>query len=212
MTIDINSVGMEKGQQYETIITTVNKEGIKNAAPIGVIARGNDEVMCRIFNTSTTLKNIINQKEFVINILTNPLMFTLSTIDNIPLEYFKDEKNIAILNNNDAYLKCVVTDLKEATKKNDPVRKTTPATIIKAKVVEMKINSPCPKAINRGIHLLIESLVNYTRIDIVDNEKQDYYLGRLKEAQRVIRKVGSKEEKEAIKILKESLKNKGYKI
>ena len=31
MEIDLASIGMEKGRQYETIITTVNNENLKNA-------------------------------------------------------------------------------------------------------------------------------------------------------------------------------------
>ena len=37
MEINLSSVGMEKGRQYETVITTLSPEGKRNAAPIGVI-------------------------------------------------------------------------------------------------------------------------------------------------------------------------------
>ena len=205
MKIDINSLGMNKGQQYETIITTLNEDSSKHSAPIGVIPRSNDEVMCRIFNTSKTLSNILNNKEFIVNITDNPKMFTYATINTIPKEYYTDDKD-PILNNCDGYFKCKVFDNKKAIKRSDPIRKNSPSTIIKGKVVEMKINNPCKKAVNRGIHMLIESLVNYTRMDIVNSQKQNYYLGRLKESERVIRKVGSKEERKSIELLKEKFK------
>ena len=50
--------------------------------------------------------------------------------------------------------------------------------------------------------LLIETLVNFTRIDMVDEKQQEYYLGRFREAKRVINKVGSKEEQKAIHEIK----------
>ena len=59
MQIDLASVGMEKGKQYETIITTTSCDDIKNAAPIGVICAGQDKVLNRIFKGSRTLENII---------------------------------------------------------------------------------------------------------------------------------------------------------
>ena len=52
--------------------------------------------------------------------------------------------------------------------------------------------------------LLIETLVNFTRIDMVDEKQQEYYLGRFREAKRVINKVGSKEEQKAIHEIKKN--------
>jgi hypothetical protein len=63
---------MEKGRQYETIITTKNDDGSKNAAPIGVIYAGDDKIINRIFKGSHTLENIIREKEFTVNITHDP--------------------------------------------------------------------------------------------------------------------------------------------
>ena len=45
MEINLSSVGMEKGRQYETVITTLSPEGKRNAAPIGVICTGKDSII-----------------------------------------------------------------------------------------------------------------------------------------------------------------------
>jgi len=215
MNIDLSSVGMEKGQQYETIITTINKNGDKNAAPIGVICKDKNKVMCRIFKTSTTLANIFSQKEFVVNITLNPMLFTLATIDNIPDEFFEKfeeitgEHSFVNLKDVDAYLKCKVISIKEAVKKSDPIRKSE-ANLIVASVEDIIVNNKCVKVANRGFYCLIDSLVNFTRFEIVDKEKQNYFLDRLKESKRIINKVGSKEDKEAINLLQKTLENKGY--
>lgn len=178
MEINLSSVGMEKGRQYETIITTISLKGKRNAAPIGVICTGKDSVICRIFKGSTTLKNIISQKEFTVNITENPQLFTLSTIDNLPENYFDENNSIK---NIESYFKCEVTDLIEAVKRSDPIKSNSKAIVIKAKVTSLVINKNI-KAINRAMGLLIETLVNFTRIDMVGDEQKEYYLGRFREA------------------------------
>ncbi len=54
--------------------------------------------------------------------------------------------------------------------------------------------------------LLVETIYNLKKID----ENPNYYLKRLNEAKRVITKVGSREDKKAIRLILEDLKNKGY--
>ena len=243
MDIDLSLVGMEKGQQYETIITTLDKEGNLNTAPIGVICKNKKEVLCRIFEGSNTLANIRNQRNFIINITLDPILFTLATIGNIPSEYFnidldnnlnsgfktksfktdnskiksfkadnsKINTKIPTLKNVDAYLICEVLDIKEAVKKSDPIRKSR-AGLISSKVVEIVLNKDYVNAPNRGFYSLIESLVNFTRINFVEEDKQKYFLDRFVESKRIINKVGSKKDKEAINLLKKALENRGYNI
>lgn len=211
MSVNIKSIGMEKGSQYETIITTISPDGSKNAAPIGTIAYSENEVMMRIFTTSHTAQNIIKNREFISNITSNPKIFTLSTIANLPEEYFTDD-NLPILKDCDGYLKCKVKTLKEAHKTNDPVNSDGKSIVIKAEVTEIVKNREDLQIVNRGLYMLIESLVNYTRIDMVDNELKEYYIDRFHEDKRVIKKVGTKRDKEAIDILEKQLKEKGYDV
>ena len=211
MSINSNSIGMEKGSQYETIITTISPDGSKNAAPIGTIAYSENELMMRIFTTSHTAQNIIKNREFISNITSNPKIFTLSTIANLPEEYFTDE-DIPVLKDCDGYLKCKVKRLKEAREKNDPVNSDGKSIVIKAEVCEIVKNKECPQIVNRGLYMLIESLVNYTRIDMVDDNLKEYYIERFYEDKRVIKKVGTEMDKESIDILEKELKDKGYEI
>lgn len=217
MEINLTEIGMHKGQQYEAIITTIDKDGKSNAAPFGVRVLEKNEIFLRIFDGGNSIKNIKDKKEFVVNISINPLMFTLSTTDTIPEEYLtrisKNERNeeLVYLTDADAYFICEVKSIKESYRENDPI-KDTGVNFIKAEVVELNINNKCVKPINRGIHALIESLVNYSRINIVDEEKQKYFLKRFLESERLIKRVGNEEEKESIKILREYLIKQGYEI
>ena len=215
MEIDLSKIGMEKGQQYEIIITTIDSDGNTNAAPFGLRVLENDEIFLRIFDGGNTIRNIKDKKEFIVNVTDNPLMFTLSSINTIPDEHLtkipKENSELAYLTDADAYFICEVKSIKSSYRENDPI-KDTGINFIKAEVIELNIKNKCVKPINRAIHALIESLVNYSRINIVDEEKQKYFLERFEESERIIKRVGNKKEKEAIELLKDDLKKQGYEI
>ena len=207
MQISLSSIGIEKGRQYETIITTANPDGTKNAAPIGVLCVNEDTILCRIFKGGKTLDNILNQKEFTSNITKNPELFTLSTLGNLPQDCFGDDDSIK---NIEAYFKCEVIDFKEAVKQSDPLKKKGEAIVIKSKVVKLVINKQID-ALNRSFGYVVETLANLTRFDMVDEDTQQHYLQQFREARRVVNKVGYKKEKEAMDKIKKELIKKGYK-
>lgn len=207
MQIDLASVGMEKGKQYETIITTTSCDDIKNAAPIGVICAGQDKVLNRIFKGSRTLENIISKREFIVNITHNPEVFTLSTVGNLPENYFNEDNSLKCA---DAYFKCEVISLKEAVKQSDPVKSNGEAIVIKSKVTQLVINKQT-RPINRGFGYVIESLSNLTRVDIVGEEQKEEYFERFREANRIVTKVGYKQDIEAMQKIKKELIKKGFK-
>lgn len=207
MQIDLASVGMEKGKQYETIITTTSCDDIKNAAPIGVICAGQNKVLNRIFKGSRTLENIISKREFIVNITHNPEVFTLSTVGNLPEDYFNEDNSLKCA---DAYFKCEVISLKEAVKQSDPVKSNGEAIVIKSKVTQLVINKQT-RPINRGFGYVIESLSNLTRVDIVGEEQKEEYFERFREANRIVTKVGYKQDIEAMQKIKKELIKKGFK-
>lgn len=208
MEIDLTKIGMFKGQQYETIISTSNGDGTLNAAPIGILCRGKNKVMCRIFKGSHTLENIISNKEFIVNITQDPELFTWSLLDNLQASDFDENKSVK---NIDCYFKCEVTSIKEAVKQSDPIKKKSEANVIKADVVDLIINKPV-KVYNRAFSCVIESLANFSRLDIVDDEKRKYYLDSFKESYRVVKKVGSKQDRDAMDRIKRKIIEKGYDI
>lgn len=206
MKVDLTLIGMEKGRQYETIITTQNEDGTKNAAPIGVICSGPDTIINRIFKGSHTLENIISRRKFIVNITHDPELFTISTLGNLPQDYFNDDTTLKCA---DAYFKCEVTDLKEAIKQSDPIRKKDEAIVIKSEVTELVIIRNT-KAMNRGFAYVVESLSNLSRFDMAGEEKKQEYLKRFREANRVVKKVGHIEDIKAMDKIKEELIKKGY--
>lgn len=217
MEIDLTKIGMYKDQQYEVIITTIDNNGKSNAAPFGLRVLDGNEVFLRIFEGGTTIKNIKEKEEFVVNVTTDPLMFTLATTNTIPDEYLtrisnKTENNdeLVYLTDADAYFICKVKNLKEALREDDI--KSSDVNYIKSEVIEINIKNKCVKPMNRAIHALIEALVNYSRINIVDEDTREYFLERFLESERIIKRVGNEEEKESIQILKENLIKQGFEI
>lgn len=198
MEINLSEIGMEKGKQYETIVSTINNENVKNAAPIGIICSGNNKILCRIFKGSHTLDNILAQKEFIVNITHDPSLFMKSTVGNLPQNYFNENNSIK---NVGAYFKCEANSFKEAVKQSDPIKKNGEAIVIKSEVVDLKINHPI-KAFNRGFGYVIESLSNFSRYELVDDEKKEEYIEQFKEAKRVVKKIGYKNEIKAMNEIK----------
>lgn len=217
METDLTKIGMYKDQQYEVIITTIDKDGNSNAAPFGLRVLEDNEVFLRIFEDGNTIKNIKDKGEFIVNITNDPLMFTLSTTNTIPEKYLtrisnktKNNGELAYLTDADAYFICEVKSLKTGLREDDI--KSSDVNFIKSEVVELNIKNKCVKPMNRAIHALIEALVNYSRINIVDENTQKYFLERFLESERVIKRVGNEKEKESIQILKEDLINQGFEI
>lgn len=204
--INLASIGMEKGKQYETIVSTINSENVKNAAPIGILCAGNDKVLCRIFKGGKTLDNILSQKEFIVNITHDPLLFEMSTVGNLPEDYFNDDNSIKDV---DAYFKCEVIKFSDAIKQSDPIKKKDEAIVIKSQVSELIINNNV-KAFNRGFGYVIETLANFSRFDMVGEKHKQDYLEKFREARRIVKKIGYKEEIRAMDEIKKELIKKGY--
>ncbi|MBE6499041.1 MAG: DUF447 family protein [Methanobrevibacter thaueri] len=204
--IKLSEIGMEKGKQYETIVSTADLNNLNNAAPIGIICSGDDRVICRIFKGSKTLDNILLHKKFIVNITHDPELFLLSTIGNLPEDYFNENGSVK---NIDAYFKCEVISFTEAVKQSDPIRSSSEAIVIKSQVTELIINNNV-KAFNRGFGYVVESLANFTRFDLVDENQKQVYLDNFREAKRVVNKIGYKEDIQAMNEIKKELIEKGY--
>lgn len=164
--------------------------------------------MCRIFEGSKSLKNIQETKQYVVNITQDPLIFTLSTIDKLPEEYYTDDEDIAILKESGAYLIIDVDEIEMKTPEDFPIKNDTNIYFITGTIKDFIIRDESVKAFNRGFSGLIESLVNCSRYKIVDGDKRKYYKNRLEENKRIIEKVSDEKTIEAMEILsKEYEKN-----
>lgn len=65
-------------------------------------------------------------------------------------------------------------------------------------------------ALNRAFGYVIETLTNLTRFDLVDERKKEEYLNQFREANRVVLKVGRKEDIKAMQEIKKELIKKSF--
>ena len=209
MSFSLESIGMKAGGRYEAIYTTMNSDGEMNAAPIGVKCINDYDVAARIFEGSTTLENIRQTNLFVVNITSDPKVFADALYGELDESELVKDDDIAYLKNADAYFIGLVKSIEEAEIKRDHVNEGAKSFIIKAENIKIVINKPGAKALNRGLFAFLESLVDYTRIDIIDDAKKEEYKKRFQENERVIQRVAESDVKESMATLKEKMIEKG---
>ncbi|MGN0177661.1 MAG: DUF447 domain-containing protein [Methanobrevibacter sp.] len=202
MKYDLLKIGIETNLQYECITTTIDKEGVKNAGAFAFKYLGEDKVYCNIFEGSKTLKNILDTREYVVNITQDPLVFTYATLKCLGDEYYTEDDSIAIIKNTPAYIIVDVENIEIKTPENFPIKGDNNIYLIYGKIRELVVNDKRATAFNRGLSSLIEILVNFSRYKIVDDEKRKEYIDRLIENQRVINKVSDERTKKAMNKLK----------
>lgn len=196
-SLDLTSVGMERGLLYETVITTVNDDGTPNAAPIGVICKDVDEIVVYLHEGSSTVGNIKRNKIFMVNLVRDPIIFVESTLGDLSKNYFKAFGTEFCLKNADACFIGNVTNLKDVEREDQFGISVT--SVVKAKVSEVTKNRECVEPLNRAIYGIIEGLVYLTRMDMVTGDMEKLYRHRMSEISRIVNKVGGTEHKNAMK-------------
>ena len=212
MSFSLESIGIKAGGKYETIYTTMNKAGEMDAAPIGLKCVDDYAVLGRIFVGSKTLENIKETGIFVVNITSDPSVFARSLYGNLEPEEFVKDDDIVYMKNADAYFIALVKSIEDKEIGKDHVNDGAKFSIVNAESIKIIINKPGTKALNRGIFAFLESLVDYSRIDIINDEKKDEYIRKFKENERLIDVVAEDDVKEAMKDLKERFIEKGVEL
>lgn len=204
--INLRSLGLEKGQLYESLISTTNENGEKNAAPMGVLCKNEHEIVLYLYHGSQTKKNILKSSSFVVNLTQDALLFTKSTLGDLPSYYFYDFNGYPVLRDSDAFIIAIVTQKKDIIRENK--MGSSKMTVVTARAEKVVKNKECVFPLNRGIYAVIESLIHFTRLELGNPEtRQKLYL-KIKEMNRVVQKVGSESEKRSLKYILESIKQK----
>ena len=122
----------------------------------------------------------------------------------MPQNCYSEDENIAILKDAEAYLIIDVCDIEEKNPSQYPIKNSKTMFEVTGEIKELVVNDKNVKAFNRGMGCLIDSLVNYTRYDIVDYETKKFFDERLEENQRIIKKVSDNRTIEAIELIKKN--------
>lgn len=176
----LKQLGIKQNWLYEVVITSLDNN-IPHAAPFGVKTTDFNNVLIEMYKGSNTLRNVLANKEFVLNTVTDPTVF----YDAL---YAREKINFGIAK---MIMAPVMTDspasievrLKNAINKEQSY-------MIEAEVVYIHIRNR-KELINRAKSLVLESLILATRIPHLPERKP---VELLRENCRVVKKVapGSK--------------------
>ncbi|MBN1432809.1 MAG: DUF447 family protein [Methanomicrobiaceae archaeon] len=180
------------GEGINEIIATTRK----NAAPIGIIVKG-DSARMVLFHGTHTIENIRKDGWVVANIIHDPVIYVKTAFDDLPDDYFISE------NAGDME----VQRLKDASAwiafKAEIERESGGAAIVRLTQVAEKILDEGIYPVNRGFNSIIEATVHGTRY-IMNHDP------RLRELidhhASLVRKCGGSREREALGLLLDYIK------
>ena len=185
-SVDIEELGIHEGIS-EVIVTTLSKDGVPNAAPIGLHCK-DGRLFLRLFN-SKTLDNILARPVAVANIVDDPVLFVRSALSDIEPDEFELIEEIPVLKGALAWIrfecKC---------------RKGEGISVVELTPLSSDIIHRTVKPINRGFNAVIEASVDATRYVIFREQK---YLDSIGDHDKLVRKCGGAREKEAMRVLYE---------
>ena len=199
----------------ETIVTTVSKESVSNAAPIGIIRKDNSDIFVKLF-PSTTCQNVIDTGYLVANITYDPMHFVMAALGDISNEDFERMECGTTLDNcaaaNDVGDTCNIDTcvptfmrLKGCTCILFECERLTDGTepeVFSLKPVSTVIEKQIPIPVNRGFNALIEACVAATRFVLFkDMESLDI----IKNSRVLVNKCGSRRDKNAFELLVEKI-------
>lgn len=174
----------------ETIVTT-GRGWTPNAAPMGII-RKKDKLFVRMFKGSNTYNNVLSEKNLVVNITLDPLVFVNSTFADLDDSDFENVniggRNFVALKKAQCWIAFDCTNTKL----------TSEALVTEIVPVGTRMNKPLIRAPNRGLFGVIESCIHATRYQLTSEDK---YLKLIKAYGDIVDKCGGDDEKEAMKLL-----------
>lgn len=183
---EIGQLGIFDGIN-EVIATTENEGGAPNAAPLGVIKKG-ETFSVRLFVGSHTYDNIISSGKFVANVTHDPMIFAETALNDLSKEHFVQRDGELTLKDAESW----------ALFKCDPVHldiSLPTLEFVKGEVIWRDF-----KAVNRGTNLVVEAAVAATRYVAL---KSDLYLEEIFKIRRIVNRCGGPREIAAMDRLEE---------
>jgi hypothetical protein len=164
------------------VIATTEKEGIVNAAPLGIIREG-DRLNVRLFRGSHTYDNVLQTGWLAANVTHDAWLFAESALEDLSPDFFMLREGVPVLKDAEAWglFHCQAIPLDIAI-----VR----LTLEKGEVLRKDF-----RAFNRGACLVVEAAVAATRYLALGT---DSYLQELFRLQKIINRCGGRREREAM--------------
>jgi len=180
----LDQLGMEKNWIYEVIISSMG-DNVPHAAPFGVKTRDFNCVEIEMYKGSNTLRNILANGEFAVNMVVDPVIFYNALFAKDKIKYSLAKRiDTPVLYGSPASIEAEIIDTIDTKQK----------IMIKAKVVHIHLHNKS-EWINRAKNLLYESLIISTRIAHFPEGKAE---ACLRENYRVVKKVAPRSEYELV--------------
>ena len=171
----LEEMGFHIGGISETILTTVNPDGSFNASPMGVHRVSHEVLELRLFKSSSTFMNLLNNPNACINLTDDPGLFFVTAFKGTTVEGIRDpaiDKDMRLVSAS-AHI------FVEASRSSD-------ISEIRARftchVKDVTAPAMTPRSFSRGRAEAIEAIIHATRIEVFSKE------GRLEDVERLIKR------------------------
>ena len=168
----LTDLGFLKGMIFEAIVSTYNRDGSPNAAPMGTIMQNQHILSLNVFNSSETSLNLKTNKCAVINFTNNIDVFYRTTFKEanptgkLPQEWFEKAEtvNAPKLQISDATIDVSVTSM-------EPMG--AEKTNFSCSIVKINVDKMYPQIYSRAMAMTLEAIIHATRVKaFVNDEKQ----------------------------------------
>lgn len=181
MVTKLSDLGFSKGDIAETVVSTYNKEGKPNAAPMGVVMQDEKHLSIDFFNSTSTYKNIILNKCAVVNLTNNVEIFYKTAFKEanpkgkLPEEWFEKANSV-----NAPKLKLAEATIDVSLKNMTPLdQEKTMATF---NLERLDAKTVYPQVYSRAMALTIEAIIHATRVEaFIKEETEQKHVGKLLE-------------------------------
>jgi hypothetical protein len=173
------------------VIATTEKNGVINAAPLGIIRDG-ESLYIKLFLGTHTYDNVLANGWFVANITHDSWIFAETALEDLTQDYFDRRDGLPILKDAEAWalFKCEPFPL-------DIV-------ITKVELVKGEVLRKDFRAFNRGANLVVEAAVAATRYLAL---RTDSYYEEIMKIKRIVERCGGPRDKEAMERLMDRIDN-----
>lgn len=197
-----NNLDIEENMIYEVLVTTYDDDKKYNTKPFGITFKENNVILNLYPNN--TLNNIKRNSSFMIQLSSNPLMFTKALLDKLDVDDYDED---GILKKTSYIIYANATDyvgvIHEDKHGDICITRTT------AEITDIiKINNS-PSIINRATSRIMELLVKLSRLQFMTNDELLLFEKEVDDSLRFIVKVGNQDHIDSLTLIKQELnKNK----
>jgi uncharacterized protein len=162
-------LGFSKVATAETIVSTYDAAGKANAAPMGVVMEDEQQISINLFNSSTTFKNIKENKCAVLNLTDNIEVFYRTTFKEanpngeLPKDWFIKARNVNAprLSLADTFIEVSIKELfSTETEKTSAV----------FRIISIQATRKYPQVYCRAMSQTLEAIIHATRVKALAND------------------------------------------